>query len=162
MDTKSLLRAEPPLILLTHSVSLVQQSRSCARAALKISIPHKKLLKDVITSLCICSIAALYRLAKSFTSGSTSAMLTFSELVAVSSADNVKARLRCHFMVQRQKGFNVQRHLHLPGRVLTNLIKSLKCSWSNSSCRNMHASHQETSVELLRKCQCLNAYRKWT
>ncbi|KAL0906543.1 hypothetical protein M5K25_025045 [Dendrobium thyrsiflorum] len=62
---------------------------SCVKAAFSISIPHRKLLKDVITSLCISSIAFFHLLAKSFTKGSTSETDDFSMLELDSSSDVV-------------------------------------------------------------------------
>lgn len=53
-------------------------------------MPHKKLLKEVMTSLCISSIAAFHLLAKSFTSGSTSAtVIGLSGLDVDSSAEKL-------------------------------------------------------------------------
>nr|GMC49434.1 hypothetical protein Iba_scaffold29901CG0010 [Ipomoea batatas] len=71
-----------------------------------MSIPQRKLLKEVMTSLCISSIAPFHRPAKSLTIGSTSAAVIGPSDPQLGSSDPL---------------------------VFTNLIRSLKCSSSSSS-----------------------------
>jgi hypothetical protein len=61
----------------------------------------------------------------------------------------IKFRQRRDLIVKKEREkHNAVSKFYLHVRVLTNLIKSLKCSRSNSSCRDIYPSNQLTPREL--------------
>jgi hypothetical protein len=62
--------------------------------AFKISMPHRKLLKEVITSLCISSMAAFHLDPKSLISGSTSCTVGCFSPAELGSSAAVKKKRR--------------------------------------------------------------------